>query len=67
MSPIAIAQERKFIRRMMKIQRNGQNQASESKRKSMKNITLSEFQHRILRDRDFYPSGVFLDCVLAGH
>lgn len=66
MSPIDIAEERTYIRRIMKIQKTQQNRTAKSKQTNMNNITLAEFQHCILRDWVFHPSGALVRDLLAG-
>jgi hypothetical protein len=66
MSPIDIAEERKYIRQIMKIQKTRQNRTAKSKPPKVNNVTLAEFQHRILRDWVFHPSGALVRDLLAG-
>lgn len=51
----------------MKIEKTIQNRTNKSKKTTMNNITLAEFQHRILRDWVFHPSGALVRDLLAGH
>lgn len=66
MSPDDIAPEITYIRRILKTTRTRQNPTNKPTQPTMDNITLAEFQHHVLRDWVFHPSGALVRDLLAG-